>query len=266
MGFISRVPIVIIAGTVAVAWSLAVVAPCRAAEAAFHHVHLNAADPAAAAHWYEANVAGKAVKSGIFQTVEFGKTKLIFYKGKPDGPPSKGSAVDHIGFSYPDIEAKLKQMADAGVEIVSGVEQEGPIKYAFVKDPWGTLIEVVQDPELVGFHHVHLATTDAKATLEWYTGAFGGHVEKFAGLIPGIRYGDMWVLVKTVRTAPAPTKGRAVDHISWSFADLDAEAARLKTAGVKFKSGPYPFGGGKIAFVEDPQGVLIELVGPAGKK
>ena len=229
-------------------------------------MHLNAADPAAAASWYEANVAGKAMKTGIFNTVEFGKVKLIFYKGKPDGPPSKGSAVDHIGFSYPDIEAKLKEMADAKVEIVSGVEQEGPIKYAFVKDPWGTLIEVVQDPEITGFHHVHLATTDAKATLGWYTGAFGGHVEKFAGLIPGIRYGDMWVLVKTVNAAPAPTKGRAVDHISWSFGDLDAEAVRLKSAGVKFKSGPYPFGGGKIAFVEDPQGVLIELVGPAGKK
>jgi len=258
------------ASIAALTLAIVVVASCattaRAADAAFHHVHLNAADPEAAAKWYEANVAGKAAKTGIFNTVEFGKTKLIFFKGKPDGPPSKGSAVDHIGFSYPDIAAKLKEMEAAKVEIVSGIEQEGPIKYAFVKDPWGTLIEVVQDPEIVGFHHVHLATTDAKATLEWYTGAFGGHVEKFAGLIPGIRYGDMWVLVKTVKQPPAPTKGRAVDHISWGFADLDADAGRLKAAGVKFKSGPYAFGGGKIAFIEDPQGVLIELVGPAEKK
>ncbi len=217
MTFPFRVFRAAVAGALAMAWTSIAATSGRAADAAFHHVHLSAADPAAAAQWYEANVAGKAVKSGIFQTVEFGKTKLIFYKGNAKTPPSKGSAVDHIGFSYPDIEAKLKQMADAGVEIVSGVEVEGPIKYAFVKDPWGTLIEVVQDPELVGFHHVHLATTDAKATLAWYTGAFGGHVEKFAGLIPGIRYGDMWVLVKTVRTRrPRPRAARSTTLVGAS--------------------------------------------------
>ena len=58
---------------------------------------------------------------------------------------SVGSAVDHLGFSYKDIDAKLKELAEKKVDIVSGVEQEGPIKFAFIRDPWGTLIEVVQD-------------------------------------------------------------------------------------------------------------------------
>ena len=238
----------------------------RGVEAKFNHVHLNAPDPVAAARWYADHMGGEASKVSVFSSVEYGKMRIIFYKGKPDAPPSKGSAVDHIGFSYKDIHAKMKELADAKVDIVSGVEQEGPIKYAFVKDPWGTLIEVVEDPEILGFHHVHLATTDAKATLGWYTDAFGGQITKFAGLIPGIRYGDVWLLVKTVKDAPAPTKGRAVDHISWGFADLDAEATRLRAAGVKFNSGPYKFGNGKIAFIEDPLGVLIELVGPGEKK
>ncbi|HUE16234.1 MAG TPA: VOC family protein, partial [Planctomycetaceae bacterium] len=74
------------------------------------------------------------------------------------------------------------------------------------------------------------------------------------------------VLVKKVDKTPAPTKGRAVDHLSWAFDDLDAAAVDLKAKGVKFDSGPYAWGNGKIAFVQDPFGVLIELVGPAAKK
>jgi catechol 2,3-dioxygenase-like lactoylglutathione lyase family enzyme len=176
-----------------------------------------------------------------------------------------GSSVDHIGFAYPDINAKMQELTDAKVEIVSGVEQEGPIKYAFVRDPWGTLVEVVEDAEFDGFHHVHLATTDPLDTLRWYSEAFGGEISRYAGVIPGIRYGEMWLLAKKVKEQPAPTKGRSIDHLGWAFDDLDAAAVELKAKGVKFQSGPYAFGAGKIAFVEGPGGVRIELVGPAGK-
>jgi catechol 2,3-dioxygenase-like lactoylglutathione lyase family enzyme len=252
---------------VALAALLVALAPAaRLLAATFHHVHLNAFNPAEAADWYAANFNGQASKVGVFSAVEFGKMKILFFKGKENGPGSVGSAVDHIGFGCKDIDERLKQLADAKVEIVSGVEQEGPIKFAFAKDRWGTLIEIVQDPDIQGFHHVHLATTDPQTTLNWYKSSFGGEITRFAGMIPGIRYGDVWVLVKKVDKTPAPTKGRAVDHLSWAFDDLDAAAVDLKAKGVKFDSGPYAWGNGKIAFVQDPFGVLIELVGPAAKK
>jgi catechol 2,3-dioxygenase-like lactoylglutathione lyase family enzyme len=237
-----------------------------AATASYHHVHLNATDPAAAAKWYADNLGGQAKKIGFFSAVGFGKITIIFFQAKPGFEGSVGSAVDHIGFSYKDIDAKLKELAEKKVEIVSGVEQEGPIKFAFIRDPWGTLIEVVQDPEIEGFHHVHLASTDPVKVLAWYVAAFGGEVSRFAGLIPGIRYGDMWVLAKKVKETPAATKGRSIDHLSWAFADLDEAAKELKAGGVTFESEPFAFGSGKIAFVVDPAGVRIELVGPASKK
>ena len=232
----------------------------------FHHVHLNATDPAEAARWYAENLGGEAQKLGIFSTTKFDNVIVIFFKAKPGFAGSVGSVVDHIGFSYPDIAAKLKELAAAKVEIVSGVEQEGPIKYAFVRDPWGTLIELVEDPQIEGFHHVHLAATDPAKTLDWYASAFGGERGRFAGLIPGIRYGDVWLLAKKVDQTPAPTLGRSIDHISWSFADLDESAAELMAKGVKFNSKPVTFGTSRIAFVTDPTGVRIELVGPAPKK
>lgn len=248
-----------------VVWSCVLVlalAAQAAAQAKFHHVHLNASDTQAASKWYADHLGGEAKRSGLFQTTSFGKMTIIFFLSKPGFPGSVGSVVDHIGFSFKDLAAKLDELKKAGVEIVSGIEQEGPIRYAFIKDPYSTLIELVEDPEIEGFHHVHLASTDPQATLAWYQSAFGGDVSKFAGLIPGIRYGDVWLLVKQVKEPAAATKGRSIDHISWSFPDLDAAAVELKAKNVPFQTNPVNFGASKIAFVTDPSGVLIELVGP----
>jgi catechol 2,3-dioxygenase-like lactoylglutathione lyase family enzyme len=236
--------------------------PASAPRAIFHHVHLTALDPAAALDWYLKHLGGQMTKVGPFNAVLSNNINILFTKGRDGYAGSVGSSVDHIGFSYDDIDAKMKELEAAGVEIVSGVEQEGPIKFAFVKDPFGTLIEIVQDPEIKGFHHIHLATTDPQATLKWYADAFGGEITRFAGLIPGIRYGNVWTLAKKVPEARAATKGRAIDHVSWGFGDLDAAAVELKAKGIKFVSGPISFGGGKIAFIEGPDGVRIELVGP----
>jgi catechol 2,3-dioxygenase-like lactoylglutathione lyase family enzyme len=240
--------------------------PCVAADATYHHVHLTATEPLEAVKWYVKNFDGQMAKVAVFDAAGFGKVNLLFFKAKPGFAGSVGSAVDHIGFSYKDLDAKMKQLADSGVEIVSGIQQEGTIRYAFAKDPWGTLIEVLHDPEIEGFHHVHLATTDPRATLQWYADAFGGEVARFAGLIPGVRYGDMWVLAKKVDATRAGTKGRSIDHLGWAFADLDAAAVELKAKGVKFESEPFAFGNARIAFITAPDDVRIELVGPAAKK
>jgi catechol 2,3-dioxygenase-like lactoylglutathione lyase family enzyme len=256
-----------LAGLAAVVTGAVMAATSVAAPLArYHHVHLSAPDANAAVDWYVKHLGGEKSKAGIFVTAAYGRTSLLFFQVKAGFPGSVGSSVDHIGFSYPDIHAKMRELKNSDVEIVADVEQEGPIKYAFVKDPWGTLIEVVEDANVSGFHHVHLATTDPQTTLRWYTEAFGGEVARYAGLIPGIRYGDMWVLAKKVKQEPAGTKGRSIDHLGWAFDDLDAAAVELKAKGVKFQSEPFAFGNGKVAFIEAPGGVRIELVGPAAKR
>ncbi len=237
------------------------IAPATAQRAAFHHVHLTATDPGAAIEWYLKHMGGDPTKVGPFDAVGYGEVSFLFFKQKEGFEGSAGSVVDHIGFSFNDLEAKLKELEAGGVEIVSGIEQVASIKYAFVKDPWGTLVEVVEDPDLLGFHHVHIATTDPQEALSWYTKTFGGEITRFIGLIPAIRYGDVWILARKVREQQAPTRGRAIDHISWAFEDLDTAAEKLKAEGVKFDFGPIPFGGGKIAFIQSPEGVRIELVG-----
>ena len=249
-----------------ISFGTAVATPAIAQHATFHHVHLTATDPGAAIEWYLKHMGGEPTKVGPFNAVAYGDVSFLFFKRKEGFDGSAGSVVDHVGFSFKDLAAKLKELEAGGVEIVSGIEQAGPIKYAFVKDAWGTLVEVLEDPDLLGFHHVHLATTDPQEALSWYAKTFGGEITRFIGLIPAIRYGDVWLLARKVKDQPAPTIGRAIDHISWAFEDFDAAAEKLKADGVKFDFGPIPFGGGKIGFIQSPEGVRIELVGGASEE
>ena len=110
------------------------------------HVHLNVPDQATAVEWCQKQFGG-APTSEAPDRLMFGDTRLIFLKNDK-GQPSTGSALDHIGFSFADLDAKMKELEAAGVKVVTPVRDvQGLFKLGFVEDPWGTRIEVVQDPE-----------------------------------------------------------------------------------------------------------------------
>jgi predicted enzyme related to lactoylglutathione lyase len=229
----------------------------------WHHLHLTSTDPKAAVEWYAKHMEGTTAKFGQSDMAVFGKTIVLFFKKEAGFGPSQGTAVDHIGFSFTDLDAKMKEFEAAGIKIVAPARALGKIKFGFIEDPWGTKIEVMQDPDLYGFHHVHLHSPDPQATLEWYSKAFGGEITRYGGFLPAIKYNDMWLICQKYNEEKAPTKGRAVDHIGFSFPDLDAAAKTLKEQGVNFTLEPRPYGALKIAFIDGPQGVNIELVQPA---
>ena len=58
----------------------------------------------------------------------------------------------------------------------------------------------------------------------------------------------------------ARSRGQALDHVAFTVADLDALLARLRLAGVTVLEEPHPFGDGRAAMIEDPDGLAIELV------
>src|SRR5262249_7376096 len=142
---------------------------------------------------------------------------------------SRGTGVDHLAFSVPDAAAKIKALESAGVKVVQSVRSAGgPFPSGFVEDPWGTEIEVLQDARYPGFHHIHLASADPDAALNWYRNAFGGDRRPLAGQWQGLLFGNVWLLASRPRgDALAPTEGRAIDHLSWEAKDLDAEAAAM---------------------------------------
>lgn len=240
----------------------------HAAEANYHHVHLTAPSPEEAAQWYITHMECQAMASRK-DAAMCGDVQLLFYRRAPKGG-SEGTGMHHIGFSFLNLAAKMRALEASGVKIVKPMGN-GQLKAGFVEDPWGTRIEVVEDPESLGLYHVHLHTPDPGATLKWYQDVFGGQLgkRKLTG-VDGLLYGKLWVLA----TKPAanelplgPTDGRAVDHLGFSFADLDASVAELKHKGIKFREDVRSVTNAagdtlKITFIVGPDDVLIELVQP----
>jgi predicted enzyme related to lactoylglutathione lyase len=244
---------------------LAVATLARAAD--YHHVHLAAPKAAEAVQWYIANIGCTAMNRP--DACQIGTTQLIFASRRSDAG-SEGSGVDHIGFSFADLTAKMRAFADAGVKITTPArEVPGLFKLGFIEDPWGTRIEVVEDRETLGFHHIHLQSANPEATMKWYQNVFGGQSERLKGRIDGLRYGSVWLLIDQVNEGQplAATQGRSIDHLGFAFPDLDAAAAEMKKKGVMFQTEPRPFTNAagqnmKISFVVGPDDVRIEVVQP----
>ena len=243
--------------------------PADADATDYHHMHLTAPDAKAAAAWYIEHMGCEDF--GREGACQVGTTQFIWFEREPQGT-SVGSGVNHIGFSFRDLTAKMAAWQAAGLDIENADEPirdiAGLFKLAFLTDPWGTRIEVVEDHEWLGFHHIHLSSPDPEATLAWYENIFGGESDSLKGRIDGLRYGGTWLLVSQLREgALAATQGRAIDHLGWSFPDLDAAAAEIKSKGVDFALEPRdytnPLGQDmKISFVVGPDDVRIEIVQP----
>ena len=232
----------------------------------FDQVHLGVPDPDAAARWYVEHLDAKAGDNS--DRIWFGPIRAIFLKNATPGP-SRGSTIDHFALSYPDVAAKIASLRAAGVTVTTPVgETAGLGKHAYIADPWGTTIQLVEEPGAPAFHHVHLRVPDPGATSRWYVERFGGDQGKLKGQLDGIRYGNVWVFLDTGDAAPS--RGHAIDHIGWRMPDLMARAADFRKQGITFTTEPQPgppgaFSPVLMSFAEDPWGVKIELLQRRGE-
>jgi len=240
----------------------------------YDHIHVNVPDPAAGADWYVKYLGAKRAAEGPDRLM-FGSTRFLFLK-KADAKPSSGSAIDSLAFSFADVDAKLKEFQAAGIKIVSPTkEAPGLNKVAFVEDPWGTRILLVQDPQLLGLHHITLLGPNPEEVFTWLLAKFGGQRTKMKGVADAIKYSspgfnDMWILV--ARGNSEPSEGHAIDHIGWrSTGPLGKTIDGLRAQGVTILTEPRPLplpNGPTINFsyVAGPAGAKIEIVERPGLK
>ena len=271
--------------SVALLFVVAVFSPARveAADAAYHHIHLTVTNGDVAAQWYIRHL-GCAAVPGRTDAAQCGEVQLLFI-ARPARGGNEGTAVDHISVSVPDLAAKIKELhavgvAGSGVRIVDRDtpirEEPGLFRFAFIKDPWGTKIEIVEDPAQLGFHHIHLFSADPDATLKRYQNAFGGTPGRLKGRLNGLLYGKTWLIVAKNPNAGAlqPTEGRAIDHIGFAYSNPEAAIAELKQRRVQVLEEPAAVDGYglRAAMIAGPDNLRIEGVvevvaraaGPAG--
>jgi catechol 2,3-dioxygenase-like lactoylglutathione lyase family enzyme len=222
------------------------------------HLHIVTPDPAAQKKLWVDVLGGKHGKIGALEYATFPGVVVAFRTGESSGG-TDGSIVDHLGFLVRDFEGTKSKMA-AAAKIVS----ENPKnRQFFAMFPNGVKVEFSEDKTLdvpIKHHHVHFATPEEDKMRAWYADLFGavpGMRGQFkAADLPGVNLS--W---KPVDSAPAPTKGRSVDHIGFEVTDIKAFCAKAEAAGARIESQPRHVSELRltIAFLVDPWGTRIEL-------
>ena len=241
----------------------------------FDHIHLN--EPAAeASQWWEKNIPGGRRITEAPNRIMYGAVRLMFLGARSSGG-SDGSVIEHLGFSVADLDATMRALAAIGTKVVEPVSTApGLYKAALIESPWGTRVQLLQDPELLGLHHVQLRSPDPGRTDQWLLDTFGGERTKIHGQLDAVKYagipGFTTVYIVAAKGASVPSQGRAIDHIGWRSIGTIAETkAMLEGKKVQLTSQPSPLSlpnGPSINFfyVAGPDGARIELVERPGLK
>ena len=232
----------------------------------FDQVHLASAEPAKAVEWYIKTLGAEPWPDDEPFRVKSGETRIIFLRSAT-AKPSLGGVTDHIGWSFPDVDAKMKEFQAAGIKIVSPVREiPGLYKAGMIEDPWGTQIQIVQDPATPGFHHVQLLVADPEATYKWFLSYFGGDRTKLKGRQDALKYGAVWLLAS--RGEGEESNGRAIDHIGFGTSSRPGSLAEfgavLKAGGVTFKQEQHGIKVGskpvQVFIIQGPAGCEIEIL------
>jgi len=233
-------------------------APPNDAGASLGHIHLTVPDPDAQIKVWVDVLGATTLKDGPLNLVKLPGIFIIVTKANAT-EGSNGSTANHIGFLVKDYVALETKLAAANIPPVFDNKKDQMI----VTFPDQVRVEFAADPSIsapVVFHHIHLMTMDPAALQAWYVKSFGAEASTRRNLpaakIPG---GEVDFLM--AKEAPAPTKGRTLDHIGFEIKDLDAFCKKLAADGMAFDM-PFrdvPAIGLKIAFIIDPVGTRIEL-------
>lgn len=227
----------------------------------YDNVHIRVLDPAKAADWYVQALGARMSEPPAPGTaqVTFGDQVITITKGDTV-VPSLGTTIDHFGLSYRDLDAAVKTAATAGAKVTSAPQMSpGIFRYAYIEDPWGVRIEMVEDLQRLGFHHVHLRVKDPVATLDWFEKHVGGERTKLYGKLDGMRYNGVWLfaMASGAEAAPPPS---AIMLVAFRYTDMDAAFKALTGNGVKASSEPRDLPALRYGFVEGPNGLRVEIV------
>ena len=233
------------------------------AQSVFTHVHMRVPDTIEAAVWHQTLLGGEVIPRGPGQAVRHPNGMVMTMPAEGKTPPSQGGVIDHFGIAVRDVAATVARARTMGAEIRTepqvGVTAS---TIAFIEDPWGTRIELLEDPVYKGVNHVHMMVSDADAVHDWFLEVFGGEdiPARGKGRFHTILYGDLWVHIsQPAEGVPASSRYRSLDHMGFRVPSLDAFGKVLAASGYE----PYLVRpnspGSDLMFFEGPEGIHFEI-------
>ena len=235
------------------------------AETVFTHVHLRVADPAAAAEWYRTLFGGEIGRGGPGPSVRFMTGFIGTMPNDGPAPSSSGGVIDHFGVWVADVDAAIDQARRLGATVdaePAAARPGGPV-VAFIVDPWGTRVELVEGAAQVGVNHVHVVARDADAVRDWFVDVFDGRFdpERGGNRFHGVGFGDIWVhITEAADAGTKPSRGRSLDHLGLRLPlAVAAFGERIEAAGYPpYLIRPNP-PGSDLLFFEGPGGIHFEI-------
>jgi len=247
----------------------------------YGHHHLNVTNlDEAKTFWVDA-IGGVLIKVGPEnrEIIKFPNALILLRAQKPTAG-SKGSTVDHIGFSVKNLRQVVDRIKAGGFRMVTsaeappnvkvqddiGIVEAGPVSgIAYAMAPDETKVELVEmkaQAAPIASHHLHFVGMN-KEMQAWYMQTFGASTLDSANPAAFIS-ASLPGLTMNFSPSQAPvagTQGRAIDHIGFEVRNLEAFTKKLEAQGIKLAA-PYrqvPALGISIAFITDPWGTYIEL-------
>ena len=229
----------------------------------FHHVRLNVTDVDRSIEFYTRVFGATRVRfNGLADALFTERSFILFNQVASPAPSSLTSSLWHIGWGGVDVKNEFAWWRDHDVDIHTPLSPlPGKDNYYFyMHGPDRELIEI----NTMGHHrfaHVHLFASDVNATCDWFATHLGlsprraSHVPKPAGDMSS--FASIWI--NTIqcdnvsiivfgkpdivppppwwRDPPLkniePTQGRVIDHIAFSYDDIDPVHARMAAAGAR---------------------------------
>ena len=232
---------------------------------AFNHVSIEVADFEREAAFWEALGGSRQTPSpsNRFTIVQFPDMNITVREGSGSGG-TVGSVINHIGFQVRSTPEAMARFQAAGLRTEAG----GFPGQGWLMSPADVRVEILQDPNLalpIRGHHVHFNNAEPLAQQAWYARVFGavpGKRGNFDAADIAASNTVMNLTFTAVESAPAPTRGRAADHIAFSVDNLAAFLRGLQEQNVTIEQPLTMQANGRtgIAFVADPWGVRIELI------
>ena len=207
--------------------------------------------------------------------------------------PDDDEGVPHSGLA--PFGDRLLTVAE--IEALAGTPPErGPNSqdFGYLVDPDGVLLEFNGNAETADlfYGHLHFWHEAPLCAVNWYVEhlGVGGSVREPCEVEIGpvsyptfIPAGQLRQPIGVVRLANAglawytrqcrdgrcgadgdqplvPSRGQVVDHVGFTYPDLDPVIAHLEAAGIPILEGPYEFGDTRAMLIEDLDGLALELI------
>jgi catechol 2,3-dioxygenase-like lactoylglutathione lyase family enzyme len=243
----------------------------------YGHHHLAASNIPAQMKFFADTLGGAAIKFGPqnLDVVRFPNVFIFFRQQNPTGG-SKGTTVNHVGFSVPNLRQTIDKVKANGYPVITRTEVAATqpvvddiaavnanVSIAFVMGPDDVKVELVENKQQampIMLHHVHFFGPQNTEMQAWYVKVFGAKPRN-GGNFPAA---DLPGVALNFSPSPDPvigTTGRAIEHLGFEVKDLEGFCKKLEAMGIKLNV-PYrkvEALGLAIAFVTDPWGTSIEL-------